>query len=207
VGEASTQREWTVAASVAALIWAGLVQLRFPGFYLVAPLYCAGWLGLSWKALGAPRVRPPPSFLREALLGAAVGAALVGASLVVAWGLCAGTAWPVCQPVETLTQQAKGVSAAALLGVGLLVVPAEEVFWHGVVQTALRPRVGALARAALSTALLAASYLVVGAWELALAALPTFLVWGALTEWRRPSLVAPLVSHGLWTVLVIALLG
>lgn len=206
MGEASTHREWTVAASVTALVWAVLVQLRFPGFYLVAPLYSLGWLGLSWKALGAPRVRLPPSFGKEVLLGAAVGAGMVGVSLAVAWGLCEGTTWPVCQPVETLTQQAKGVSAAALLGVGLLVVPAEEVFWHGVVQTALRPRVGLLARVGLSTGLLAVSYLLVGAWELALAALPTFLVWGWLTEWRQ-SLVAPLVSHGLWTVLMIALLG
>ncbi|ADO74514.1 Abortive family infection protein [Stigmatella aurantiaca DW4/3-1] len=195
-----------MAASVASLAWAVLVQARPSGFYLFGPAYCLGWLVLSWKALGAPRPGLPRSVGRELLLGAAVGAAMVGVSLAVAWGGCEGASWTLCQPVETLIGQARGVSAAALLGVGGLVVPAEEVFWHGVVQTALRPKAGKWLRAVLSTGLLCLSYLLVGAWELALAALPTFLIWGGLTEWRQ-TLVAPVVSHGLWTVLMIVLLG
>ncbi|MDC0710095.1 CPBP family intramembrane metalloprotease [Stigmatella sp. ncwal1] len=205
MGESSTHVKWTVMASVAALAWAVLVRVRPEGFYLVGPVYCLAWGGLSWKALGSPR-RLPRSMGREVLWGAAVGAAMVGVSLAVAWGGCAGASWPLCQPVETLTGQARELSAAALAGVGLLVVPAEEVFWHGVVQTALRPKVGPLLRAVLSTGLLCLSYLLVGAWELALVALPTFLVWGGMTEWRQ-TLVAPVVSHGLWTVMMIALLG
>lgn len=204
VSERPTHLRWLLAASGAAAVWAVLVHLNPSGSWLVQKGFCAGWLLLAWKALGPEerlRVRPT---LREVLLGVGVGAAMVVASWAVAWGGCAGSELAVCAPVKTLAMRAAEVQAGSMVGIGLIIVPAEELFWHGAVHGALRPRVGRVASACVSTALLCLSYLAVGEWELALVALPTFLVWGLLTEWRR-NLVGACVSHAVWTLLMIPL--
>jgi len=86
----------------------------------------------------------------------------------------------------------------------LLIAPAEELFWRGVVQARLEPRIGAARAVALATALAVAVALASGEPFLALATLPTYALWGALATWRG-SLVPAIVSHAVWSVLVASL--
>lgn len=80
--------------------------------------------------------------------------------------------------------------AAVLLVVG----PAEELFWRGLVQE----RVG--------FAVALAAYAAVHLWErkavLVLAAVVGGAFWGALFAWRG-TLVAPMVSHALWDLAIV----
>jgi membrane protease YdiL (CAAX protease family) len=207
VSEQSTRQGWLVAASVAALVWAVLVHVSTSDGSLVQGVFCLGWMFLSRRAMGSeglPRLKlGKRAAAREGLLGGGVGVGMVAAS----WGvkeICETSALALCMPVGTLTLRAAEVTTVALLGIGALIVPAEELFWHGAVHAALRPRVGKLASAGISTALLCLAYLLVGEWELALVALPTFLLWGLLAEWRA-NLVAAMASHIIWTLLVLVL--
>ena len=86
----------------------------------------------------------------------------------------------------------------------LVLTPAEELFWRGVVQQLLRPRLGRVGGALVAAALSSLVLLFFGEPLLALAAFPTSLAWGLLAEWRQ-SLVAPWVSHALWDVLIVVL--
>jgi membrane protease YdiL (CAAX protease family) len=89
--------------------------------------------------------------------------------------------------------------AGAVLG--LLVAPAEELFWRGFVQDRLVPRLGRGRAVVVTTGLAVALALATREPFLALATLPTYAAWGALAAWRR-SLAAPIVSHAAWSVLV-----
>jgi membrane protease YdiL (CAAX protease family) len=202
-------QRWLVAACGTALAWAYLVHLRISDSSHLAAVFCLGWLALSAKAMGAellPRLGQGwRERAREVALGAGLGAGLVALSLGVG-ALCESSSLGLCGPVRTLTSRAAGVELLAMLGIGAVIVPAEELFWHGTVHAALRPRVGRVASAGLSTLCLCVSYLLFGEWELALVALPTFLLWGLLAEWRG-SLVAALTSHLVWTVFTVTLIA
>jgi membrane protease YdiL (CAAX protease family) len=90
------------------------------------------------------------------------------------------------------------------VALALVIAPAEEFFWRGVVQGVLRPRLGRVGCALVAAVLSSLLLLAFGERLLALAALPTSLFWGLLAEWRR-SLVASWVSHALWDVLIVVL--
>jgi hypothetical protein len=206
VGERSAHLGWLVAAGAAAPVWAVLVHLSPLGDWWLQKVFCLGWGLLAWKALRPeelPRLRLSG---REVLVGAAVGAVMVGLSWSVARGVCEGASLAVCAPVRTLVARAAEVQPGSLVGIALIIVPAEELFWHGAVHGALRPRVGRVASAVLSTALLGLSYLLVGEWELALLVVPTFLAWGLLVEWRR-NVWSACACHMVWTPGMIVLLG
>ncbi|HEX8704384.1 MAG TPA: CPBP family intramembrane glutamic endopeptidase [Myxococcaceae bacterium] len=206
MSERSAHLRWLAAAGVAAAVWAVLVHQSPLGDWWLQKVFCLGWMVLAWKALRPeelPRLRPDG---REALVGAAVGAVMVALSWGVARGLCEGTSLAVCTPVATLMVRAAEIRPGSLVGIALIIVPAEELFWHATVHGALRPRVGRVASAVLSTALLGLSYLLVGEWELALLVVPTFLAWGLLGEWRRNVWSAG-VCHMVWTPGMIVLLG
>ncbi|MDY7232079.1 CPBP family intramembrane glutamic endopeptidase [Hyalangium rubrum] len=206
MSERPTHLPWLLAASLAAAVWAVLVHLNPSGSWALQKVFCAGWLALAWKALGpGERLRVRPT-LREVLLGVGVGVGMVAISAGLTWSVCVGSELALCAPAKTLAARAAEVQVGSMVGIGLIIVPAEELFWHGAVHGALRPRVGRAGSAALSTALLSLSYLGVGEWELALVVLPTFLVWGLLTEWRR-NLVSACVSHALWTLSMIPLMA
>lgn len=88
----------------------------------------------------------------------------------------------------------------AFVALGLVIVPAEELFWRGVLQPRLSDHLGA-ARAVLFTAVLASAIAYVAQEPLlALATLPTYSVFGAMAAWRR-SLWSPIACHALWSLL------
>lgn len=195
---------WVGGALLGVVLWTALVNWNPPSFYAWGSLFCAVWAVVSVLALGRAG-RRWLVFRGEDLLWAVTfaGVLYVG-SRGVLWALCGGFSRVLCAPLERVFAgfgRGGWPSAAAL---ALVFAPAEELFWRGVVQRALRPRLGrmgcALAAAALSSLLL----LFFGEPLLALAAFPTSFAWGLLAEWRR-SLVATWVSHALWDVLIIVL--
>lgn len=201
-----THPAWLAAAGLAAGGWAVLVQQSPLGDWWLQKVFCLGWMVLSWKALRPEELPRLRLRVRELLLGAGVGAVMVAVSWSVAKGVCESATLALCAPARTLVARAAEVELGSLVGIALIIVPAEELFWHGAVHAALRPRVGRVASAGLSTALLGLSYLLVGEWELALLVLPTFLAWGLLVEWRR-NVWSACVCHLVWTPAMIVLLG
>lgn len=200
-------RRWALGASAgAALAWAGLVARSPPGFYAAAAASCLLWLPVS--ALAAPpglaaRLHPRPS---DVALGLASGALLFAATAAALAAACGGLTDVLCAPTARLFARFRPHALGPALVLGLLAAPAEELFWRGVAQAWLARRLGD--RRALPAAVLAAAAVALASGEplLALAALPTGALWGALLAWRG-SLVPPLVSHATWTLLVAALLA
>jgi hypothetical protein len=190
---------------VALVFWTALVHVHPPHFFAWATLYCAVWQTLSWRAMGEEgRLRLIP---RSADLGwgvALAGVLYVGARAVL-WALCGGFTEFLCEPLTDIYATFGTGSLGAALALALVIAPAEELFWRGVVQQVLRPRLGRVGCAVVASVLSSLVLLAFREPLLALAAFPTSLAWGLLAEWRR-SLAAPWVSHSLWDVLIVILL-
>lgn len=193
-----------IAAAGATALWTALVAWSPPEFFAVAALFSAAWIALS--ATAAPpgllaRLRPTGG---DVVLGLVAGAALYGLTRAFLWGTCGGLSEALCRPMVEMYVRFETRAPLPALALLLLIAPAEELFWRGVVQAHLEPRLGAARAIALATALAVAVALAGGEPFLALATLPTYAVWGALSTWRR-SLVPAIVSHGVWSVLVASL--
>jgi hypothetical protein len=190
----------TAAASAAAL-WALLVAASPRWFFLAAAPGCAAWLVLSARAAPpglAARLRP-----RWGDLGLALSTALLlyAGTRAFLWATCGPVSDALCGPLASMYARFHTRGPGPALALGLLVAPAEELFWRGVVQARLAPRLGRWGAVAAATAIAVAVALVTGEAFLALATLPTYVAWGALAAWRG-TLVPSIVSHATWTVLV-----
>ncbi|MFY0528848.1 CPBP family intramembrane glutamic endopeptidase [Archangium gephyra] len=194
-----------MAASVAVLPWTALVHVHPPRFFLWAALYCAVWNVLSWKALGDEGRALLLPKRADVLWGVALAGVLYVGSRAVLWAMCGGFTDVLCEPLKHVYATFGTGSLGAALALALVIAPAEELFWRGAVQQALRPRLGRVGGPVVAAVL---SSLVLFAFReplLALAAFPTSLAWGLFAEWRR-SLVASMVSHSLWDLLIVILL-
>jgi membrane protease YdiL (CAAX protease family) len=118
------------------------------------------------------------------------------------WAGCGPATRTLCGPIAALLGRFEARALGPALVLALLAAPAEELFWRGVVQEALARRLGTARGVAATTAIAVAAALAAGEPILALATAPTFAAWGALAAWRR-SLAAPIVSHAVWTLLVV----
>jgi membrane protease YdiL (CAAX protease family) len=191
----------TTAAAAAAAGWALLVAASPRWFFPAAAPFCALWIGLSLRAAppgAAARLRPRPGDLGLAL---AVALALYAGTRAFLWAGCGGATDALCDPLARMFERFHTRSALAAVVLGALVAPAEELFWRGLVQERLVRRLGRPRGVALATGLAATVALATGEPFLALATVPTYAAWGALAAWRG-SLVAPIVSHAAWSVLV-----
>lgn len=187
------------------LLWTALVHAHPPRFFLWASLFCAVWLALSWKAMGdVVRARLLPR-TPDLLWGVALAGVLYVGSRAVLWALCGGFSELLCKPLTDIYARFGTGSLGAGLALALVIAPAEELFWRGVVQQVLRPRLGKVGSAAVAAVLSSLVLLAFGEPLLALAAFPTSLAWGLLAEWRH-SLAAAWVSHSLWDLLIVILL-
>lgn len=191
----------TAAAAAVAAIWAILVARSPPWFFAAAAPLCAFWIALSLRA--APpglrdRLRARPADLA---LGAALALALYAGSAATLRAGCGGLSDALCGPMADLYRRFQTRTLPAALVLGLLVAPAEELFWRGVVQARLVAAFGRARGVAFATALAVAVALASGEPLLALATAPTYAAWGVLAAWRG-SLAAAVLSHGLWSVLV-----
>jgi hypothetical protein len=194
-----------VAAALAVLPWTALVHVHPPRFFLWAALYCAVWNALSWKALGEEGRALLLPRRADVLWGVALAGVLYVGSRAVLWATCGGFTEVLCEPLKQVYATFGTGSLGAALALALVIAPAEELFWRGAVQQALRPRLGKVGGALVSAALSSLLLLAFREPLLALAAFPTSLAWGLLAEWRR-SLVASTVSHSLWDLLIVILL-
>lgn len=191
----------TVAAAAGALLWALFVAWSPPWFFAAAAPFCATWLALSARAAPpgiAARLRPRTGDLGLAL---ATAVALYAGARLVLWAGCGGETDALCAPLAAIFARFPTRALLPALVLGLLVAPAEELFWRGVVQERLAVRLGRWRAVAVATTLAVALALVTGELLLALATAPTYATWGALAA-RRRSLVAAILSHATWTVLV-----
>lgn len=194
-------RATTAAAAAAAAGWALLVAASPRWFFLAAGPFCAAWMLLSTRAAPpglSARLRPRPGDLALAL---AVALVLYAGSRAFLLAGCGGATDALCAPLHALYARFHTRTALAAVVLGLLVAPAEELFWRGFVQERLVRRFGRGRGVLIATGLAVALSLATREPFLALATLPTSAAWGALAAWRG-SLLAPIVSHAVWTVLV-----
>jgi len=196
---------WFVAAGLAVLGWTALVRWNPPHFYAWASLYCGGWAGLSLMALGRKGRALLTPRGEDVLWGVTFAGVLYVGSRGVLWALCGGFSRVLCTPLMDVYANFGRGGWVAAVSLALVLAPAEELFWRGVVQGALRPRLGSRVAVLVSAGLSSLVLLFFQQPLLALAAFPTSLAWGLLAEWRK-GLVAPWVSHALWDVLMIVLL-
>ena len=188
-------------AAAAALAWALLVASSLSPFFAWAAPFCAAWLAAS--ALAAPpglpaRLRPAAA---DVAIGVAAALVLYAGSRLFLWAFCGGLSDALCAPLGAMFDRFRTRAVGPGLALFFLVAPAEELFWRGVVQARLADRLGPARGVLLATALAALLALATREPFLALATVPTYAAWGALAAWRG-SLVAPIVSHAAWSVLV-----
>ncbi len=191
----------TAVAVAAAAVWALLVAASPRWFFPAAAPFCAVWIALSLRAAPpglAARLRPRPGDLGAAL---ALALALYAGARAFLWAGCGGVTDALCGPLASMFARFHTRTLLAGVVLGALVAPAEELFWRGFVQERLVRRFGARTGVIVTTGLAVALALATREPFLALATVPTYAAWGALAAWRR-SLVAPIVSHALWSVLV-----
>lgn len=190
-----------VASCGAAGLWSVLVARSPPAFFEIAAPFCLLWGGLS--LLAAPRRGEParPRLVPNLALGVAVGLVLYALSRAFLWASCGGVTDVLCAPLAGMYARFETRSLLAALALGLLVAPAEELFWRGVIQAHLARRLGAAGAVLASTGLAVLVALATDEPFLALATAPTYAAWGALTA-RTRSLVPAVVSHAVWSVLV-----
>jgi membrane protease YdiL (CAAX protease family) len=189
------------AAAAAALAFSLLVAASPPSFFALAAPLCVGWIAISLAAAppGVRRgLRPTP---QDVLLGVGAGLLLYGLSRAFLWLGCGGLSDVLCAPLAEMFVRFRTRALFPAIALLLLVAPAEELFWRGVVQARLGERLGAAAGVALATLLAVALALATDEPFLALATAPTYAVWGVLAAWRA-SLVPAIVSHALWSALI-----
>ncbi|WP_244238108.1 CPBP family intramembrane glutamic endopeptidase [Corallococcus terminator] len=196
---------WRAAATGGVLAWTALVHAHPPSFFAVASAFCAVWLAVTWRAMGPWRRSPPGLSLPDAAWSVAQAVVLYVGARAFLWAFCGGFTDALCEPLQAVYATFGTGSWSTALALVLVLVPAEELFWRGRVQGALRPRLGRWGAVAGSAVLSSLVLLVFGEPLLALAALPTSLAWGALAEWRGTP-VASWLSHALWDVLIVVLL-
>lgn len=143
--------------------------------------------------------------LADLALGVGSGVLLYVASRAFLLVACGPFSRALCGPLSRMFERFETRTIVAALVLGLVLAPAEELFWRGVLQARLAGRLGAVRAVIVATLLAAVASLVSGEPFLALAMLPTYGAWGALAAWRR-SLLAPIASHATWSVLVASLL-
>jgi uncharacterized protein len=191
-------------SSLGALLWMVLVSASPATFFEWATPIGLVWLAVS--VLAAPpglqaRLRPTRFDL---LLGLASGLAVYALSLGFVWATCGGVTDALCAPIGEVFQRFDTRAPLPALALFFVLAPAEELYWRGVLQPRLTARLGAAPTVIVATALAVLLALATSEPILALAIIPTYSLWGALTAWRN-SLVPALVSHSVWTTLVAAI--
>jgi membrane protease YdiL (CAAX protease family) len=180
---------WRLVALGRAPFWpavAGTWAVLGTASVLVADLACCAEVGLG-VATG---------------IGLASGAALYGATRPV---VTVASRWPfVAAAVDAVYGRSQEVSGAVAWAVTLAVaVPGEELFWRGLALAELRDAIAPVAGALLGWL---GSVGVAAAWgslPFAAAAIVGGAVWTALGVWSG-GVVAPLVSHLVWTACMLA---
>jgi membrane protease YdiL (CAAX protease family) len=162
-------------------------------------------LGTTGGSRRPERTRTRRTLLADLALGVGSGVVLYAASRAFLLVSCGPFSRALCEPLSRMFERFETRTILSALVLGLVLAPAEELFWRGVLQARLAARLGAVRAVIVATLLAAAASLLSGEPFLALAMLPTYGAWGALAAWRR-GLLAPIASHATWSVLVASVL-
>lgn len=198
---------------VAVVLVAGLVVEGF-AWWLVASRRVDVWavmtpalaaLGLLAIAAGPPEWSPDVSTPAAIAVGAAVGAAFYVATRLFVSIVRPWVAFQRHSLAMYLRQGRRSLGGAILLSV-LVLVPGEELFWRGLVQPELTSALdgGAGVAAICGLAAFIAANLTSANLAIVAGAVVGGVVWGALGWWTGGAL-APLVSHAVWTALMLSL--
>lgn len=189
------------AAAVAGWVTIGR-SVRGPRFFVVLGAFAVGLVACAFAIDGAElraRLRPRPG---SVLVGIAGGLVMAGVTHAL-YALASGLLPELIEPVSLLYAQIRAAPAASIAVplVGIIIF-AEEVVWRGVVLDAA----GGGARG-VTFSVLGYTLSQAGAPTplLGLVALCCGLAWSLERLWRR-DLVAPLLTHLLWDLLILSLL-
>jgi membrane protease YdiL (CAAX protease family) len=196
---------------VTAVIIAGAIA-EFTGWWLVSARGALVWrvmpvvlgaMGMAAVLVEAPVWTTGPSGPRALFVGVAAGLALYAATRVFVWGASRWT--PFRRDVVEKYGQAGEVTLARSLVLSLgIMVPAEELFWRGLVQGRL-DEVTTTAAAAIGAWIV---YLGVNSASRSLPIVAGAVVGGAVwasLAWWSGGVLASLASHILWTGMMLAL--
>jgi membrane protease YdiL (CAAX protease family) len=135
------------------------------------------------------------------LIGAGAGVALYLATAVFMW--FAGGWPPLRRGTEEVYGNTEGMSKPGVVALAALVVaPAEEVFWRGLVQGVLAAATNPLLGAFLGWAGYVAVNAVSGSIPIVLGAVVGGATW-ALLAWTTGGVLASVACHAVWTALMI----
>jgi hypothetical protein len=189
VGAAGVVVVWRLVAAERVSVWAGQGVLF-------------GGAGLAALATGRVNLSPRFGWIWALLTGLGSGVALY---LATAEFVRVVRRWPPFERhVAEIYGQRKGRSLpAALLLAAAIVAPGEELFWRGLFQGRLAGASGWVGAAALTWAVYVAVNATSGSLPILAAAVVSGAAWGALALWTHGAL-ASLMSHAVWTALMIA---
>ncbi len=199
-------RATLAAAAVFVCVWPWILRLLGDGdlyaifgpFSVVLIAVLGALAGPTWwrRALAH-------RFWRNFGIGALVGAVMT-VGTYGAYAVGAALVPSLAGEVEGLYRAAHPTSFGAAFAWTLVVIAAEEILWRGPVLDGLPEGRARPIVVALSLVTYTAVQVGTGSWVVALAALVCGLFWMA-ERLRTRSIVAPLVSHTIWTMTVIHL--
>lgn len=190
-----------VGMIVEGITWRGVAARRLD-LWRVMPVV------LGAMAVAAVLVRRPTlvgsvGVSTATLVGVAAGITLFAATRVF---VAVAAAWPPFRrATRAIYGQARPVSVAFALGVSAFVmVPFEELFWRGLVQARLADGLGAGMGAALTWTAYVATNVASRSLPILLGAAVGGALWAGLAWWSG-GMLASLLSHILWTGLMLGL--
>lgn len=188
----------------ASVFWVFIFVVRAGNFWakiaVASSLLAASALaGMGGRRRGLVRLRVADLALGLASAALLYGVFVLGKAILTA--ILARAAADI-----SLVYAPRGSLPLWAIGALLFVVtgPAEEIFWRGYLQSVAAARLGAVGGLLVTSGLYALVHLCTLNLPLVLAALTAGLAWGSLYAWRR-NLLAPLVSHATWGLLIFVL--
>ncbi len=158
--------------------------------------------GIATLVAGRADLSPKLSVPWALLAGAGTGAAFYVATAVFVV-MARRVPFFDAHVVELYAEQHQVSLPAALVVAALLSAPGEELFWRGLFQGHLAEGQGRVAAAVLTWAVWVVVYLASQNLAIIAGAVVGGAVWGALALWTH-GVLAPIVSHSVWTALMVA---
>lgn len=189
-----------VGALAQALVWRLVARDSLPFWPAVTTTFAA--LGLISLVVGDPACCRETTAAAASAVGTGSGLLLFGATRVV---VDFATRHDVIRRSVTAVYEREGeVSTSAVVGLTLaIVIPGEELFWRGLVLSELSVATSVVAGAVIAWLAWVAVDAAWGSITLLSGAVVGGALWTAVAAWTG-GVVAPLVSHLVWTGLMIA---
>lgn len=188
-GAAGVLVAWRLIAAGRATIWTAMAPV----------LWVAGAVALATGRVPlSPRIAPAWS----AASGAAVGVALYGGTVMFVLGL---RRWPVFDVhVAEIYGRRGETSRSAAVALAVMTAVGEELFWRGLFHSEVAGATGPFLGALITWAAYVAANSASESLPIVAGAVVGGATWGGLALWTEGAL-ASVVSHSVWTALMVAL--